>query len=125
MSRQNDMQARYAELKLNEDQINEVEEAFAKADKAQKEFETWSQEAIDRAIQSVAQIVANSKQFHELVEMGIGKARLAIRSAVKPSASRFAASCVIACARSPSASSRKSRKSASSSMLSRLVLSAA
>ena len=71
MSRQNDMKARYAELKLNEDQINEVEEAFLKADKAQKEFETWSQEAIDRAIQSVAQIVSNSKTFHELVELGI------------------------------------------------------
>lgn len=65
------MKARYAELKLNEDQINEVEEAFLKADKAQLEFESWSQEAIDRTIQSVAQIVANSKAFHELVELGI------------------------------------------------------
>jgi sulfoacetaldehyde dehydrogenase len=65
------MTARYAELKLNQDQINEIEEAFERADKAQKEFETWSQEAIDRTIQSVAQIVANSKNFHELVEMGI------------------------------------------------------
>ena len=71
MSRQNDMKARYEELKLNQDQIDEVEQAFERADKAQKEFETWSQEAIDRTIQSVAQIVANSKTFHELVEMGI------------------------------------------------------
>jgi sulfoacetaldehyde dehydrogenase len=71
MSRQNDMKARYAELKLSQDQINEIEEAFARADKAQKEFETWSQEAIDRAIRSVAQNVANSKTFHELVELGI------------------------------------------------------
>lgn len=71
MSRQNDMPARYAELKLNQDQIDEVEQAFERADKAQKEFETWSQEAIDRTIQSIAQIVANSKTFHELVELGI------------------------------------------------------
>lgn len=71
MSRQNDMKARYEELKLNQDQIDEVEQAFERADKAQKEFETWSQEAIDRTIQSVAQIVANSKTFHELVELGI------------------------------------------------------
>jgi sulfoacetaldehyde dehydrogenase len=71
MSRQNDMPERYAELKLNQDQIDEVEQTFARADKAQREFETWSQEAIDRAIRSVAQIVANSKTFHELVEMGI------------------------------------------------------
>ncbi len=65
------MKARYEELKLNQDQIDEVEQAFERADKAQKEFETWSQEAIDRTIQSVAQIVANSKTFHELVELGI------------------------------------------------------
>jgi sulfoacetaldehyde dehydrogenase len=71
MSRQNDMKARYEELKLNQDQIDEVEQAFERADKAQKEFETWSQEAIDRTIQSIAQIVANSKTFHELVELGI------------------------------------------------------
>ncbi|WP_263769105.1 aldehyde dehydrogenase family protein [Propionivibrio soli] len=71
MSRQNDMPARYAELKLNQDQIDEVEQAFVRADKAQREFEKWDQEAIDRAIRSVAQMVANSKTFHELVEMGI------------------------------------------------------
>ncbi|MDR2450455.1 MAG: aldehyde dehydrogenase family protein [Candidatus Accumulibacter sp.] len=71
MSRQNDMPARYAELKLNPDQIDEIERSFARADRAQQEFETWSQEAIDRAIRSVAQIVANSKTFHELVELGI------------------------------------------------------
>lgn len=73
MSRQNDMQERYAELKLTEEQIAEVEEAFVRADKAQREFESFSQEAIDRAIRSVAQIVANSRQFHELVEMGIAE----------------------------------------------------
>lgn len=73
MSRQNDMKARYAELKLTQDQIDEIEEAFARADKAQKAFETWSQEAIDRTIQSVAQNVANSQRFHELVELGISE----------------------------------------------------
>ncbi|GHU28832.1 succinate-semialdehyde dehydrogenase [Betaproteobacteria bacterium] len=71
MSRQNDMPERYAELKLNQDQIDEVEQAFERADRAQREFETWSQEAIDRTIRSVAQIVSNSKTFHDLVELGI------------------------------------------------------
>ena len=71
MSRENNMPARYAELKCTPEQIAEVEETFARADKAQKEFESWSQEAIDRTIQSVAQMVANSKAFHELVELGI------------------------------------------------------
>ena len=50
MSRQNDMAERYAELKLNQDQISEIEDSFVRADKAQKEFETWSEEAIDRTI---------------------------------------------------------------------------
>ena len=71
MSRQSNMPERYAELKLTPDQIDEIEQTFARADKAQREFETWSQEAIDRTIQSMAQIVANSKTFHELVELGI------------------------------------------------------
>lgn len=71
MSRQNDMPARYAELKLTPDQISEIEEAFARADAAQKQFETWSQEAIDRTIRSVAQMVSNSHAFHGLVELGI------------------------------------------------------
>ena len=71
MSRQNDMAERYAELKCTPEQIEEMEEAFARADKAQREFERWDQASIDRTIQSVAQIVANSKTFHELVELGI------------------------------------------------------
>jgi sulfoacetaldehyde dehydrogenase len=73
MSRQNDMKARYAELKLTQDQIDEIEESFDRADKAQKAFETWSQDAIDRTIRSVAQNVANSKTFHQLVELGISE----------------------------------------------------
>jgi len=71
MSMNVDMKARYAELKLGQDAIDEIEEAYAKAKIAQREFETWSQEQIDRTIQSVAQIVANSHNFHELVMMGI------------------------------------------------------
>ena len=71
MSRQNDMAERYAELKCTPEQMEEIEQAFARADKAQREFEKWDQAAIDRTIQSIAQIVANSKTFHELVELGI------------------------------------------------------
>ena len=64
MSRQNDMAARYAELKLTAEQIAEIEETFARADAAQLAFERWDQASIDRAIRSVAQMVANSKTFH-------------------------------------------------------------
>jgi len=87
MSRQNDMPERYAELKLNPEQIDEIEQSFARADKAQREFESWSQEAIDRAIRSVAQNVANSKTFHELVEMGIAES--AFGDPVSREAKRF------------------------------------
>ena len=73
MSRQNDMPARYAELKLTAEQIAELEETFARADAAQLAFESWDQASIDRAIRSVAQMVANSKTFHELVELGISE----------------------------------------------------
>ena len=73
MSRQNDMPARYAELKLSAEQIAEIEETFARADAAQLAFERWDQASIDRAIRSVAQMVANSKTFHELVELGISE----------------------------------------------------
>ena len=73
MSRQNDMAARYAELKLTAEQIAEIEETFARADAAQLAFERWDQASIDRAIRSVAQMVANSKTFHELVELGISE----------------------------------------------------
>ena len=73
MSRQNDMPARYAELKLTAEQIAEIEETFARADAAQLAFESWDQASIDRAIRSVAQMVANSKTFHELVELGISE----------------------------------------------------
>ena len=73
MSRQNDMPARYEELKLTAEQIAEIEETFARADAAQLAFERWDQASIDRAIRSVAQMVANSKTFHELVELGISE----------------------------------------------------
>ena len=75
MSRMVDMKAVYESKGLTQDQIDNIEECFARADKAQLEFEKWSQEDIDRTIRSVAQKVANSKTFHELVEMGIKESR--------------------------------------------------
>lgn len=74
MSRMNDMTAAYA--KLNQAQIDELEEVYAKADAAQKEFETWSQEDIDRTIQAIAWSVANSQTFKELVKMSIEESGL-------------------------------------------------
>ena len=75
MSRMVDMKAVYEAKGLTQAQIDNIEECFARADKAQLEFEKWSQEDIDRTIRSVAQKVANSKTFHELVEMGIKESR--------------------------------------------------
>lgn len=71
MSRMNDMTEIYS--RLNQAQIDELEETFARADKAQREFETWSQEQIDRTIQSIAWMVANTQTFKELVKMSIAE----------------------------------------------------
>lgn len=69
MSRMNSMEEVYA--KLNQDQIDEIEEKFARADAAQKIFEKWSQEEIDRAIRAIAWKVSNTKTFKKLVKMSI------------------------------------------------------
>ena len=69
MSRMNSMDEVYA--KLNQDQIDEIEEKFARADAAQKIFEKWSQEEVDRTIRAIAWKVANTQTFKELVKMSI------------------------------------------------------
>jgi len=74
MSRMNSMEEIYK--KLDQDQINEIEEKFSKADAAQKIFELWSQEDVDRAIRAIAWKVANKRTFRELVEMSIEESKL-------------------------------------------------
>lgn len=74
MSRMSSMDEVYA--KLNQDQIDEIEEKFAKADAAQKEFEKWNQEDIDRAIRAIAWKVANTQTFKELVAMSIEESKM-------------------------------------------------
>jgi sulfoacetaldehyde dehydrogenase len=74
MSRMSSMDEAYA--KLNQDQIDEIEEKFAKADAAQKIFEKWSQEDIDRTIRAIAWKVANTQTFKELVKMSIEESKL-------------------------------------------------
>lgn len=69
MSRMSSMEEAYS--KLDQAQIDEIEEKFARADAAQKLFENWSQEEVDRAIQSIAWKVANTQTFLELVDMSI------------------------------------------------------
>jgi sulfoacetaldehyde dehydrogenase len=69
MSRMSSMEEVYA--KLDQDQIDEIEEKFAKADAAQKVFEKWSQEEVDRTIRAIAWKVANTQTFKELVKMSI------------------------------------------------------
>lgn len=74
MSRMSSMEEAYA--KLNQDQIDEIEEKFAKADAAQKIFEKWSQEDIDRTIRAIAWKVANTQTFKELVAMSIEESKM-------------------------------------------------
>lgn len=56
---------------LTDEQVNELEEVFAKARAAFKEIETFDQEKVDRLIRAVAWSVANKKTFEELVRFGI------------------------------------------------------
>ncbi|MDO4711049.1 MAG: aldehyde dehydrogenase family protein [Peptostreptococcaceae bacterium] len=74
MSRMSSMKEAYE--KLDQEQINEIEEKFARADAAQKEFEKWSQKEVDRVIQAIAWKVANSKTFRELVSMSIEESKM-------------------------------------------------
>ena len=74
MSRMSSMDEAYA--KLNQDQIDEIEEKFAKADAAQKIFEKWNQEEIDRTIRAIAWKVANTQTFKELVAMSIEESKM-------------------------------------------------
>lgn len=74
MSRMDSMEEVYA--KLNQDQIDEIEEKFSKADEAQRIFEEWGQEDIDRAIRAIAWKVANTQTFKELVTMGIKESKM-------------------------------------------------
>lgn len=69
MSRMSSMEEVYA--KLNQDQVEEIEEKFARADEAQRIFEKWSQEEVDRTIRAIAWKVANTQTFKELVRMSI------------------------------------------------------
>lgn len=74
MSRMSSMDEVYA--KLDEDQIAEIEDKFARADAAQKTFEKWSQEDVDRAIRAIAWKVANTETFKELVDMSIEESKM-------------------------------------------------
>jgi len=89
MSRMNDMAA--LNEQLTQDQIIELESAFTRADAAQREFETWNQEDIDRTIQAVAWSVANTATFRELVIMSIAESGLGDPSAARARSLRFAA----------------------------------
>ena len=69
-----DMKAVYEAKGLTQEQIDNIEECFARADAAQREFETWSQEDIDRAIKSVAQqIIQKSFDFFYIFFFQYGK----------------------------------------------------
>ena len=69
MSRMSSMDEAYA--KLNQDQIDEIEEKFAKADAAQKIFEKWNQEDIEGRITAIAVKLPNTQTFTELGGMTI------------------------------------------------------
>jgi sulfoacetaldehyde dehydrogenase len=56
---------------MTPEQIQELDDLFARAREAQKVIETYDQARVDRLCQAVAWAVANTTTFHHLVEMGI------------------------------------------------------
>ncbi len=61
---------------ITQEQINELDDLFAKAKKAAKIIAEYDQERVDRLCQAVAWSVANKKTFLKLVDMGIKESRL-------------------------------------------------
>lgn len=61
---------------MTPEQVQELDDLFAKARAAQKVIETYDQAKVDRLIQAVAWAVANTTTFHRLVEMGIEESGL-------------------------------------------------
>ena len=61
---------------INEEQQQELDQAFERAQKALAIIETYDQARVDRLCQAVAWAVSNKKTFTNLVAMGIAESRL-------------------------------------------------
>lgn len=61
---------------LTKEQQAELDEAFARAEKALAVIATYDQARVDRLCQAVAWAVANKRTFSQLVDMGIEESRL-------------------------------------------------
>lgn len=73
----NGLKAKYPDL--TDEQVEELEDVFAKARVAQKEIEGFDQEKVDRLIRTVAWSVANKATFEKLVDLGIEETGLGDR----------------------------------------------
>jgi sulfoacetaldehyde dehydrogenase len=65
-----------SEKPINDDQHQELEDAFARARQALAIIETYDQARVDRLCQAVAWAVSNRRTFARLVEMGIAESGL-------------------------------------------------
>ena len=61
---------------INDEQQQELDQAFERARKALAVIETYDQARVDRLCQAVAWAVANKRTFTRLVEMGIEESGL-------------------------------------------------
>lgn len=76
MLRKGDMADEKIRKEMTPEQVQELDDLFARARKAQKIIETYDQARVDRLCQAVAWAVANTTTFHRLVEMGIEESGL-------------------------------------------------
>ncbi len=68
-----------AKKEVTKEQMEELDNAIARARAALKVIETYSQEKVDRLCQAVAWAVSNKKTFERLVDMGIAESGLGDR----------------------------------------------
>ena len=61
---------------MTPEQVQELDDLFARARVAQRVIETYDQDRVDRLCQAVAWAVANTTTFHRLVKMGIEESGL-------------------------------------------------
>ena len=70
------MAASESQKPLTDEQRQELDEVFARANKALAIIATYDQARVDRLCQAVAWAVANKRTFTRLVEMGIAESGL-------------------------------------------------
>ena len=86
------MAAAETKKSITEEQQQELDDVFARAQKALAIIETYDQARVDRLCQAVAWAVANKQTFTRLVDMSLRKYRIPTASGRRPALPGYAIS---------------------------------